>query len=57
LPDFALFAVLNAGIEELHLDSKAGNALKRAGTPISGSVSGFRDGLQQVLLNRPQPTA
>jgi 5-aminolevulinate synthase len=32
LRDFALFAVSNAGIEELHLDSKPGNALKRAPT-------------------------
>jgi hypothetical protein len=47
LPDFALFAVSNAGIEELHLDSKAGNALKRVPMLFSsGSVSGFRDGLQ-----------
>jgi hypothetical protein len=42
---------LNGGIEELRLDSKPGNALKRPGrlSLNSGSVSGFCDGLQQVL--------
>jgi hypothetical protein len=59
LPAFGGLSAFDDAIEELRLDSKPGNALKRSDDrPLnSSSVSGFRDGLQPVLQHRPQPPA